>query len=366
MKIAIIELHYHEEFIHTLIQLFKNDSIKVFTTKAVYNNLPEESKHKANFAFKHPNQKVKCFLSKIPTEEYDYLFMNTIQPSMIDIPKYINFKPKCPSCLTIHNLNGWHNKKIVLRKNLFHSADSFVASFYTKKLANNFDTINVVYEPMISYAKSYFPHHRIINIPYSLTMNKKDVNINRTSDETWFVVPGTFDNRRRDYMPVFEAYLNTKLKYDDIKLVILGRYPFNNSVINAFAESGDVILFDKFVPRDEYDFYLRNADFIICPSVEKSHTVNCVDELYGKTKSPNVHEAIKWRKPLMIPSHIPVPTNIEKAVLSYAGTEHLEQLMEHAIKHKQNHKKFAGQNNYYTTQKVYKRLSDMLFKEIGK
>jgi len=365
MKIAIIELHYHEEFIHTLIQLFQNDDVKIFTTKSVYNNLPEQSKHKASFVFKHPDQKVKCFLSKIPTENYDYLFMNTIQPSMIDIPKYLNFKPKCPSCLTIHNLNAWYNKKPVLRKNLLHSADSFIASFYTKKLANNFGTINVVYEPMISYAISYFPHHNIINIPYSLTKNKKDININRTDDETWFVVPGTFDNRRRDYEPVFDAYIRMKVKHDNIKLVILGKYPYNDKLINDIAREANIIFFSKFVPRDEYDFYLRNSDFIICPSVEKSHTVNVVDELYGKTKSPNVHEAIKWRKPLMIPGYIPVPTNIEKSVISYAGTDHLEQLMEHGINHKQNHKKDAD-NNYYTTQKVYKRLSNMLFKEIGK
>lgn len=358
MKIAIIELHYHEEFLHTLIQLFQHQSVDVFTTKSIYNNLPEKSKYKPKFIFQLSTQKTKHFLSTIPTNEYDFLFLNTVQPSMIDIPKYLNFKPKCKSCITLHNLNAWRNKKLVPRKNFILSGDSFIASFYTNKILHNFDCINVVNSTMIPYAQLYFPTHRIINIPFSLAKPKNELKMDKESEETWFVVPGTVDDRRRDYRPVLKAYS----KLNDAKLILLGKLTYK---VNT--HSADVKTFNDFVPQEKYDFYLRNADFIICPSVQSTHTVNVNTEYYGKTKSPNLFEAIKWRKPLLLPCYIPVPSQIESSTLSYAGAESLEQLMLYATKHKHRISEDAFKNsNYYTLKKTYKRLNDMVFGEVEK
>ena len=180
MRVGIIETHYHEDFLNTLIHIFSKENVDVYTTHKIYNSLPEETRHIAKFIFYKPENSLKCFLSKIPTEQYDILFVNTIQPSMADIPNWINFKPRCKSVLTLHNLRAWHNKRFIPRNTLLHSFDSLLASRYTKRILDNYDYINVVYEPMTEKAKEFF-NKKVISIPYAFaqigqTRKKKSSN----------------------------------------------------------------------------------------------------------------------------------------------------------------------------------------------
>ena len=102
---------------------------------------------------------------------------------------------------------------------------------------------------------------------------------------------------------VIDAFRKLFLEFDNITLTLLGK---NEERIEYPCEYGNeekLITFPNRVPRDVYDHHLENADFIIVPSLEKAHTINMTDERYGYTKSPNVNDAIKFRKPLIIPVH---------------------------------------------------------------
>jgi len=324
MKVGIIETHYHSEFLNTLINLF--DKPDVFTTKKIYNDLPEETKPKANYSFYTTSEKAKDYLDKIDTSQFDYLFVNTIQPSMIDLYKWKKFSPKCKSILTLHNLRAWSNKKLTLRKNIFHSADSVVSNFYCRSILNKFDYINVVNPTLIPYAKSKFDA-KVICIPFSYALDRVIENKKDTID---FVIPGTVDFRRRDYETVIDAFDVIHEDFQEARLIFLGKSKHNITFLKY------VKTFSEFVPRDVYNSHLRNADFIICPCRRTTHTVNTISEQYGITKSPNIFDCIKWRKPLLLTSGVPIPDEIKESTFSYGGSDHLYDLCKYFLEDKRH------------------------------
>lgn len=365
MNIGIIETHYHSEFIHTLVQIFKKENIDVYLTRDVYKELDNVSKQCANinFIFLYTNlQKAKSFISKIPTEKYDLLFVNTIQPSMIDLPNWKHFKPKCKTILTLHNLNAWNNHSFHLRKNIAHSLDSYVASFYTKKILKKFDYINVVYPVMTDLAQKYFgATHKIINIPYAYAQEDIKEDKKETID---FVVPGVVSKTRRNYQPIITAFNNLSKEHDNIRLILLGANKDNLEFERLVGAEEKIITFDTRVPTIEFNEYLRNSDFIIIPSFFLTHSVNTTDEFYGFSKSPNINEVIKWRKPLIVPEHMPVDIHLQSSTIKYNSVQELEQELRLHITHKdmmqfiktsaiENTKPFTLKN---IRKKVYKDL----------
>ena len=355
IKIGIVELHYHEEYIHTLLKIFPDDTT-LFITDKVYKNLHPKDKMVANIQVCN-RQPIKKFINNINTEDFDYIFVNTIQPSMVDIPKWKNFNPKCPSILTIHNINAWSEHGPHFKKNILHTADSFVASFYSNRIINKFTYLNVVNESLLLSANKKFPDKDIFSIPFSVANDTVKTDEKKTID---FVIPGTVDSRRRDYETVLDVFDVLQRDYKNIRLILLGKCDQN-------IKQKNVITFNKYVSKVEYDEYLRNSDFIITSSHPSTSTVNTATEIYGLTKSPNIFEAIKWRKPLIIPREIPVPKSIIKSTILYDNYEELYEQMHHYVKYSDERDKIkdiAYQNSdYYTVENVKRRIKKWI-KEI--
>lgn len=360
MKIGIIELHYHAEFLNTLIQIFNKEQITVYTTHDIYKELPAEAKTKPTYVFKNPKESIKTFLRTIQTNDLDLLFVNTIQPSMIDLPSWIDFKPKCKSILTLHNLNAWYNNKFILRKNIFQTIDSYIASKNVNKVLNNFNIINVVYGPMAHTAWNYFPQNKIINIPFAYAQDK----IESEQHETiWFTIPGVVSNLRRDYDIIFKLFKPLLKKYD-IRLILLGKneekYIFEPNV----GGEEKVTTFDYRVETETYNKYLRDTDFIIIPSVKTIHNMNAVDEVYGKTKSPNIHEAIKWRKPFITPNYIEIDKNLGKSSLQCVDESEFEEQLKLIIEDKDLLKDIKKKAIKDTESFTLKNIRKRIYKEL--
>jgi len=313
LKVGIVEYHYHEEYLNTLIQLFPDSD--VYTTKQCYDNLPEEAKDKANFIFKHSKQRTKDFIQSIDTNYFDYLFVNTIQPSMIDLPNWKDFKPKCKTILTIHNLNAWISRnKFIPRKNILHSFDSYFSGNYTGRILGKFELVSFVYKPIFDYVsntpkvRTYLPP-TLLNIPYSLTLDTIKEDKKDTID---FVIPGIVDNKRRNYEQILSGFYPG---YEKARLILLGKNKEN------IKGSEWIKTFDERIPTETYDKYLQNSDVVICPSLPTTHTISAAEEIYGTTKSPNIFESIKWRKPLMIPSYIALDPQLKSSTLQYNSSQ---------------------------------------------
>lgn len=358
MNIGIIELHYHSEFLHTIIQLFKKEHLDVYLTRRVYNELPQESKD-LDACFNFPTSSLKQSISTIPTQEFDLLFVNTIQPSMKDIPKWLPFNPKCKSILTLHNLNAWHNHKFIPRWSLLHSIDSYVASCFTSNILNKFDYLNVVYSPMFFKAKMYFKNQKVINIPYAYAQEYEEEKRQTIN----FVIPGVVSSKRRNYKPILEAFDVLQKTYD-IRLILLGKNEDRLNFKIVYGEEDKILTFDNRISTELYEEYLREADFVVIPSVKTTHSVNVADEEYGFTKAPNIHEAYKWRKPLVIPYYIPCDINLTTSTISYQTTSDLISSVEKYLKDKkllENIKKKAIKN---TKPFLLENLRKQIYKEL--
>jgi len=313
MNIGIIELHYHEEFITTLCSLFEDADITIFTTLEIKSNLPKDVTNNTLFVLCEDNK--KDFIANIPVHNFGKVFVNTIQPTISDFSIWKDYPISGNSILTLHNLNAWSNKSFVPRLNLAHTFDSFISSKYSDKILSKFGTINVVYEPMVEYAKSLFPYHKIIHIPFTLAQDNIVSTPHKTID---FVIPGTVTNNRRNYQELFETFDRIYEKNKTFRLILLGKPGNANIGIRPYVGS-----FDSRVSDIEYNEYLRNADFVICPSVKNTHTVNTATEFYGKTKASNLCDAIKWRKPIIIPDYISYPDGLLSSVLTYNNSSDL-------------------------------------------
>lgn len=367
MKIGILELHYHEEYLETLLKLFDADEITVYTTKRIHENLDKKIRTQASkYVFKEDSQSKKDFINSIETKDFDYFFVNTIQPSMVDVPSYVNFSLKCTSILTLHNLEAWKSKSIHVRPNLLHTLDSFAASLFLDKILNNYDYIAVPNKYLTQTAENYFDKP-VLFIPFALCNEEL-----QTSKENLFVIPGTVDERRRDYITVFDAFKIICEDYPDVKLMLLGRSN-KDEVKKIFLGSSptekdkdilrnNIITYDTYVKKEIYNTFLEKACCIICPSVPTTHTINTATETYGVTKSPNIHESIKFGKPLVLPHYIVTQT---PTTLHYATSCNLFSCLQHYLQHPEKMVELQNvaqtfSKNFYTKEKVYKSLMDCL------
>jgi len=305
--VGIIETHYHEEYLDTTINIFNHP--EVFTLKRIYDELEEETKQKAEFYFYNGEVTAKQWLLDISLRDnLDAILVNTIQPSMIDLPKWIYFKPD-HGILTLHNLNAWVFKHFQIKPTP-HTFDSFVASkFYCPKILRNFKSIVVVNPTMKRFAEAYF-NKPVITIPFSYAREPTHT----SNDYPTFVIPGTVDQRRRDYVTIKKAFNIIASKFD-VNLIFLGK---NGGIYHY--RSGKLYtsrVFKSRIPKDEYDSIIKHCDVIICPVKPTTSTVNTCKEWYGSTKSPNIWEAVKWRKPLIITDGIPLPTCLYKSTMGF-------------------------------------------------
>ena len=340
MKVCIIETHYHEEFLNTLLDLFDSIAeIDLYVTSKVKVSPYMIEKSKKIFYINNEEKQQKQ-LDKIDTSQYDLLFVNTIQPSMVDIPKWLNFTPHCKSILTLHNLNAWSNKKFILRKNIAHSIDSYITSKYTQKILKKYDIINVVHPGMIEPAQYRFNNHKIIHIPYCFAKDEIKEDKKKTID---FVIPGNVTNKRRNYEPVLQTFKEIFKKHDNIRLILLGQVkPDMEKMIEKY-NCKNLVTYKYHVEQKLYDKNLQNADFIISPSKAKTYTVNTVSEVYGLTKSSNIYEAIKWRKPIIVSNGTLLMNLLLPNYIVYGNSIGLKHIINNLIKQPEQPEKIKQQ-----------------------
>ena len=305
-NIAIVEQHYHIEYLTTILQLlekrFDTDKIDIYVSKNLRRKLPNRFRFntKLNFIYTFHN-----------IEAHDIIFLNTIQPSMKDFNFWstINFLPGTRIFLTLHNLNAWKNEKFILRKNILHSIDSYIARKHCVSLLSKVTDLIVVSKEMVPHARIRF-NREISFIPFKLADNVTDDNHENIN----FSIAGSFDEKRRDYQPIFETFDSLYKTYSNIKLYILGKDPYcyEHKRKHPYLECSDI-----YKSQETYDIMLEGSDFIICPSVEETYSVNTATELYGITKSFSYFDAVKKRKPIIIPYYLETPTGFEDCVIRY-------------------------------------------------
>jgi len=147
-RYAVVELNYHEEYLKTILRLLGNKHVDVFTTPQIATRVREiyDETENINFIYNFTMEDI---------QGYDYIFFNTIRPSMLDMQYWRHFKKQenTKIFLTIHNLNAWGKSNFRLRKNILHSIDSYIVSKHLRAFLEMVDVVIVASSTLYLQAK---------------------------------------------------------------------------------------------------------------------------------------------------------------------------------------------------------------------
>lgn len=389
-NIGILEFHFHIKYLHTTMKICKtkNTNVTVFTTKRILRRIEIylDDKSKYNFVLKKDNESINSFLKrvkKICNEKIDLLFINTIQTSCIDIPRYFNFNPKSKMILTVHMVNHWMKARFSTNlRNPFRCIDANASMFFIRKIIlPKFNAISVIYSPLKDFIKTNTNYEKpVFVLPFNFyDENKKNISTKK-DDKIRFILPGLIEEYRRDYQTTFEIFEKLFKKYNKkIELCILGR-PIGASgerilnKCNELKKKGcGIVFYNGFVPEEEYNKKLEESDIIFSPLHTVTKRETGIDEIYGTTEGSALpFEAIQYTKPLIVPDEFKVINELKSSTLTYKNREELEKILVEIIENKdklkelkQNAEKNSKQyfsievlQKYFTTE-ILGRLNEL-------
>jgi hypothetical protein len=349
MKIALIELDFHVDSVDGICKIFEGSSheLQIFTTEknfSILKNRSYASKHswhllthtkKLDFLISNES-KINCC---------DGVFINTISADFGCFAKF-NFKPT--TILRIHNaykvFSPWNHLKIYPTGLGIWKAISYVLReiiwdrfwYFRPQVVKKIDFFTFpdkAIEDFLLTNKIIPPEKVAPVLPIKVFDETVQLRINE-SEEINFTIPGGVDRRRRDYLPVLNAFRILLPKTNKkISLSFLGKCNNNygKEIIAEFkrlsGENFRINYFEDFVPQADFDSIMNKTDVVISP-VNADGLTQIYGEIYGKTKiSGSITDVVLFPKPLIVPSSYLLNDNLKTIFDSYDSPESLSNLI---------------------------------------
>jgi hypothetical protein len=192
------------------------------------------------------------------------------------------------------------------------------------------------------------------------------------TDVVTFTIPGSIDEKRRDYQAVLDTFKKIFERYGGrFKLIVAGR-PVGSYGINIieqlkqFQVAGMEVFFSGTeIEEKAFQALIASSSILISPLRSATMIHDNVSEKYGQTKgSGNVFDAIRHGKPMIIPSHLVLPGEIMSSCPTYQTTDELLHLIERCLcdtKWLNQLLDLAYQNSqHFTLEATYARLNQVL------
>lgn len=314
MKIAIIEMKFHEELllpqINTLLE--NSHSVHLITSEKIaasdsLASIKSQIKIKAYGSTNKIISKIKMLIDipkYIKQNQIDQVIFNTLDS------KFCQLLTQRLTHLTTHGF--------------IHNADKFISGTTFHSIVHRIDTKIV----LGSYIKDYLEDQGIASKSVYLTnFGQKQNGITPIKQDdketpTTIVIPGQLDNKRRDYQSLINA-CDPKL---NIRIILLGNATKNDGkeiVSHIQQENLDGIFhwFDSHVPHNDFINIIAQADYIM-PLVHN----NCL--IYDRYLSCKATAAFMWstgfRKPMLLEEGFSKIVEFQKNSLYY----HIKELSE--------------------------------------
>jgi len=341
-KIGLIELYSHSEVLYnfcTIIIKTEDCQLAVFTQKFIYEDAPDclkkspsiqwffisKKENHPSFATRNLEQLNECAVLIFVTIASNFRFYSTL-----------NFQAK--TILLVHNANAVLCPSKSIRLSLFSFPIDWLRLckvlifrdfYFKKKMLENFDYLSLpnrfVYRQVEK--NGLMPSEKLCRpLPFAFFEGKHQSIA--VIEKITIAIPGTITDESRDYELVFKAFKEAIPDFENpIQLALLGRPKgrYGRRIIRQFQslECGhfEVTSFQKAVPQQKYDDWLRKSDFLILP-LKRFAKYGIYREKVGFTKiSGSVNDMIRFGKPALIPSFYPLEKELQKmvAVFSDAG-----------------------------------------------
>ena len=376
MKIALFDSG-HFEMAYTLIRLFDlpGNRITIITdgqTEGVLKSMLQEEEARYDWIIadrwiSHWNYflYIKRQLAVIRP---DIIYLNTLDRPPLYYALLINFLPQARVILTIHDVNCFFHKGTI------SDLKQLLKWTSRKLLLRETEGLNVIAETMIAHlSKKVRNGLPLLHIPGAVfELNSRSV---LNNDRVRLVVPGTVDNKRRNYDDVFllcELLEEAALPVD---VILLGGYNSNyGKAVIAKAKHWEAKFISlksydsTLIPQDEYDRVMQDAHFLFCPVQIRTRICGEVDEVYGVSKSSGaLSDAIRHAKPLILPDDYKITASMQAACFRYKSLNEITDLIYRVYREPAAYK--VWQENalryakWFTIQKVRERNLTLFFGE---
>jgi len=390
-KIAIIELDYHPEVLYNTCKILINSTfdINIFTIEKIALEikelLPEEGLH---WNICTNKKTIRSFIKENLNllNASDLIIFNTLASNFSFFSK-LNLKPV--TVLRIHNTYSYfapgnHIKLVPSLYFVWKDTSHFIRKtigeldwYYRKKFLKSVDYICFPDEEIRKFASTNGLIKGYKTIP-SLPITYFDPGFYKpfSGNEIIITIPGTVDQRRRNYQDVLLALGMIKDKLN-IPVVVnfLGKPKdaYGKEIIRNAASLANknlkIVTFSQKIPFDLFNNILKNTDFFILPIVIDTKYL-IYEEKYGYTKiSGSINDMIHTGKPSIVTSDYPLNPQLKGICDSYGTPSDLAGKLLQWI----NNKKFQlySQNlfsslNYYNQESILKLYTETIYKTINK
>ena len=329
MKIAIFETS-HFEVAHTLISLFDKpgNEITIFVHPEAHRQLLLMLKEKTGrykWIVRKEDETNRSFIRRIfrytKDHSFDLLYFNTIADNFIIYYFHLLKLRKIPSVLTLHDINGQFQYKPSF------SLVRIVRFIGKRLLIKKFQSFNVLADTMVNYLREKLPHGKKI---YSIPGNYFDpANITPVKLEPGnpikIVIPGSVDERRRDYSLVKELLDAASRQNIAIEICLLGGFSNGHSEStrrfcqNYLRYNTNLKIFEEdIVDHPVFEKYIQESHFIWMPVQPMISVSDGIIEEYGRSIcSGNIGDVIRYARPFFVPRRMPLDEALAGSAIRY-------------------------------------------------
>jgi len=333
MKIAIYET-VHLDWVIPLCELFsvRSDEVSFFTNVSFEKDIKEALKE--NYKLFHwryvdpevrllPHlQQLKAFLN---SDRFDYIILNSVESRHLLVYAAILPKRNPKIFINLHDVNNFFNAHYSFK---FRALIKKAGKELLKTKAAGF-IVNA------KAMKAYIESNKLTSKPVfwlpPVIEKTRLTSSNFTSPLITITIPGSIDQKRRDYISVLNVFEKIHQTLPaSIEIVLAGRPVglYGTSVltkVKAMIDQGMRVLYSsKEIEEKDFQELIASSTILLAPLKVDTSIHDNIKEQYGISKvSGNIYDAIRHGKPLIVPSSLIVPEEIKTSCLYYTSEEHL-------------------------------------------
>lgn len=338
MHIGIFETG-HFEVAYTVARLFDDghNTITLFVYPESHRQLQfllGKDQDRFQWVVKKEQESKRAFIRRMQYEisarNISLLYLNTVTDNFISYAGMIARLPGLRVILTLHDINSYTQAKpgFGIRR--------WVRYIGKKRLLRRVQEFNVISSTMKDYLQQQLPAGKIIyQLPGAVFEAKKYLPPAAPHHHIQIVVPGSIDERRRNYDHVFALLEQCHELAIRIKIVLLGgsQSEYGSRILakcrDYAKQYDDLIFYDTaIVDQPEFDRMMQSAHFIWSPSVMDTVITDHVREQYGiSIVSGNVSDMIRHARPGIVPGALAMPGSMEKSLVRYDAIKEITPLL---------------------------------------
>lgn len=274
---------------------------------------------------------IKTIRATVQQEDIRLLLLDSVEDNFLHYARMIRRLSGVRTILTLHDINNYfeYHHNGTLRR--------FVRNYGKKKLIQAVEEFTVLSSTMEEALRSKLPPGKTVrSIPGSIFNADQYQEPGKTDAVINITVPGSIDERRRDYDSVLTLLELCNSRNIPVKIILLGGLSIAYGArvaarLKAYAQRHDNLIWyeDEIVEQPEFDRVMQATHLIFSPVQIDTVMSDDVREQYGITKSSgNTGDMIRFARPAIIPQALRLSPEFSACVIRYRDIKEIADQLE--------------------------------------